>query len=114
MVGPSSETEPSFETDVFDQGTTRIVFARGALDAATAPAARVPLVEAVTGGFTAVVLDLTETTFVDEAGILTVLDARSHCRMHGLHFTVLPGPPRVQRAFEAAGLEHLSVQLVRA
>ena len=49
----------------------------------------------------AVVVDLSRVTFIDSSGMRALL--RLHVKV-GTRLSLIPGPPRVQRVFELAGL----------
>lgn len=102
-VGP-----PPFEVEVSDQGTTRIVGLRGELDLDTVRSVCEPVYEALRDGVETLVVDFTETTFVDSTGIHMIIETDAHARRGGVRFVVLPGPPAVERAFELAGFASLS------
>jgi anti-sigma B factor antagonist len=51
-----------------------------------------------------IVLDLRATTFLDSSGLHLVVELHTWATHNGIEFAVIPGPPIVQRAFEAAGL----------
>jgi anti-sigma B factor antagonist len=77
------------------------------VDAASVPAARRSLNAALTDGFETVVLDLSQTTFMDSTGVHLVLEATAHARTRGTRLIVLPGPHAVRRVFELCGVSHL-------
>jgi anti-anti-sigma factor len=59
-------------------------------------------------GTTALVLSLRELTFIDAAGIHAILVCQALCAGQRCKFSLVPGPPDVQRPFELCGLlEHL-------
>src|SRR5436190_15281786 len=67
-----------------------------------------PLLQIEADGATSFTLDLAGLTFIDSSGIRAVLAARALCAAHGCEFRLIPGPARVQRAFEVSGLiDHL-------
>ncbi|MEA2199898.1 MAG: anti-sigma factor antagonist [Solirubrobacteraceae bacterium] len=59
-----------------------------------------------------VVLDLSNLTFIDSAGLRAILLAGELCEDRGHEFAIVPGPTHVQRVFELARLtEKLPFQL---
>ena len=58
-------------------------------------------------GYETVVLDLSETTFLDSTGVRLVLDANARARAGSTRLVLLPGPPQVQRVFEVCGLNDM-------
>jgi anti-sigma B factor antagonist len=76
----------------------------GEVDLATAPEIEAQLRDLDAAGFKRLVLDLTDVSFLDSTGLRVILawDARS--RADGLSFSLVPGPPTVQRLFELTGV----------
>ena len=54
-----------------------------------------------------VTLDLGGLRFLDTSGLRLVLETVDASRRDGFSFTVLPGPPEIQRLFDLAGVTHL-------
>ena len=77
---------------------------RGELDLAT-----VPLFESKLKGAAeqASVLDLSELTFIDVAGLQAVIAAEAHARTNHQDMTLLDGCRPVRKLFELTGNEHL-------
>lgn len=92
--------------DVVPQGERRTVVLDGELDMAT-----VPDLEALTSKLCVegaeLVLDLRELAFMDSTGLQAVLRTRAMCGERRCGFSMIPGPPAVQRLFELTGLESL-------
>jgi anti-anti-sigma factor len=55
-------------------------------------------------GFTRVVLDLRDVTFLDSSGLHLAMDAQAASAADGWEFGIIEGPADVQRAFEIVGL----------
>ena len=91
-----------------DRGSTRIVTARGEIDAGSAGLIARALRGAMSDRrFELVVLDLGETTFIDTAGMAVVIDASQRAAERALGFVVIRGPAVVQRVFDAYGFSEL-------
>jgi anti-anti-sigma factor len=54
-----------------------------------------------------VILDLRGTTFLDSAGLHLAVDATASAARNGIQFSIIAGPPDVQRTFIVAGLSEL-------
>ena len=80
------------------------VVPRGEVDLETAPALDARLRELCESGFGHLVLDLREVTFMDSTGLRVVLDWDDFARRDGIAFTLIPGPPALQRLFEITGV----------
>jgi anti-sigma B factor antagonist len=92
------------EVDERPLGDGRLIEARGEIDHLTTPLVADALRRATLEGEGAVVLDLTPTTFIDSAGISTLLNGlRRLTRLRRKLIVVCPpGPAR--RGFEMRGL----------
>jgi anti-anti-sigma factor len=77
----------------------------GELDIATAPQLAEALSEAARGS-AAVILDLSELTFMDSSGLHAILSA--HTRLHeaGCRLVLIGACRQIQRIFELTGTEH--------
>ncbi len=76
------------------------VLVRGEVDVSTAPRLGEQLKRAERMGHE-IVVDLEDATFMDCAGMRTLLQARTD--IGPARFFVTPGPPQVQRLFQLAG-----------
>jgi anti-sigma B factor antagonist len=56
-------------------------------------------------GFTRVVLDLRGTTFIDSSGLHAIVDEHAAATADGRDFSLISGPPEVQRIFDVTGLD---------
>ena len=76
----------------------------GELDIATVPLVEAHLTEFAAGGFRQLTLDLRAVCFLDSTGLRLILrwDARS--RADNFTFSLVAGPPRVQRLFDLTRL----------
>jgi anti-sigma B factor antagonist len=56
-------------------------------------------------GFSRVILDLRGATFIDSSGLHAIVDEHAAATADGRDFSIIPGPPAVQRIFEVTGME---------
>lgn len=75
----------------------------GDLDLATAPELRGSLEELIERGFTRLVIDLRELSFIDVAGLRMLLELDTASRRDGWRLALVPPPPPVRRIFELTG-----------
>ena len=100
---PHQAAQP-FRVDVHPERDVVRVAPVGELDLATAELLEKQLHELRDAGFDRVVLDLRELTFIDSSGIRVVV-AEHHFAEGAEHaFSLICGPPAVQRALEVCGL----------
>jgi len=88
-------------------GQRFLVVARGALDLFAAPALKRRLLEAVEGGAREIVLDLSETAFLDSTALGALLTAHRRLDGRGGRLTIVPGPATVMRVFRLTGLDSI-------
>lgn len=83
--------------------------AGGDLDAYTAPGLRAELHQATDDDDEAelVVVDLQRVTFIDSAGLGTLVGAHRRMRERGGRLRIVRPPPLVARAFELTGLDEV-------
>lgn len=79
----------------------------GELDLHTSPRLRSRIGELVASGATELIVDLTETTFVDSTALHVLLDARKRLGSEGGELIVLCPSPHVRRVFEVTGVDGL-------
>jgi anti-anti-sigma factor len=77
----------------------------GDFDLATVGEVRAQLTELRAAGFSHLILDLRRTTFLDSSALHMVVEINAAAANDGFAFTIAPGPPTVQRAFELTGLD---------
>ena len=77
---------------------------RGEVDLATTESISARVEELVCDGFTRVVLDLRAVTFLDSSGLRMVLELCTSADAGQWEFSVIEGPPAVQRIFELTGV----------
>lgn len=76
----------------------------GELDMSTADELTAGIQELRQSGFARLVLDLRSATFIDSTGLHAILDEYGAAKADGGDFTIIPGPPEVQRIFDVTGL----------
>ena len=85
-------------------GSEHVLLLRGELDMACSPTLDAALKRICTDQVQALVLDLSQLTFIDSTGLRAILLARELCESHGSELRLIPGPSQVQRLFEVTGL----------
>jgi anti-sigma B factor antagonist len=85
----------------------------GELDLYTAPRLSSQVGEIIALGATSLVVDLTETTFVDSTALHVLLDAKKRILAEGGDLVVVCPSPHVRRIFEVTGVDGL-LQLCRS
>jgi anti-anti-sigma factor len=100
-----------FHIDVHPERDVVRVVPVGELDLATAPDLEAQLHELRTSGFERLVLDLRQLRFVDSTGIRVIVTEDQYAGANDREFSLIGGPPAVQRALELCGLlERLQVE----
>ena len=99
-----SELEP-FRCEVVPDRAKVRVRPVGELDLATVPLVDAQLAELWSVGFSRLVLDLREATFLDSTGVRMLWSWHTTSEADGIAFAVIPGPPMVQRVLEIAGVD---------
>ena len=93
--------------DVSDVDGCTVVAVRGEVDLATAPALKNRLLELVADGKTEIVVDLTDTDFLDSTGLGAVVAAYKRVRAHDGHLRLVATSARVKRVFEITNLDRV-------
>jgi anti-sigma B factor antagonist len=97
-----------FRSDDVADGATRFLVSHGELDAADAKEVRDTVEEALAAGKQHVILDLSETTYVESAIVAAVLDANARARRFGAKLAVVVEPSsRVESVFAMSRLNHV-------
>jgi len=96
------DVEP-FRCDVQAERQAVRIHPVGELDLATVPVVDTHLCEQQTAGFKHLTLDLRDVCFLDSTGLRMILDWDAASRADGFAFSVVAGPPTVQRVFELTG-----------
>src|SRR3954465_12682459 len=89
-----------------------LVAVRGDLDLHTAPELREALSRAIDEGRNRLVVDLTETSYMDSSGLTALVVPPKRLRKRGGQLVVVNVDPSIGRTFEITGL-HLLFPLVR-
>jgi anti-anti-sigma factor len=84
-------------------GTTSYLRIAGEIDMATVPQLETAVGRARSHS-QAVVIDLSEVTFIDSTGVSFILRMDAESRADGFSLLLVPGPPAVQRVFELVGI----------
>ena len=100
---PQQAARP-FRVDVHPERDAVRVVPVGELDLATTKLLEKQLHELRSAGFDRVVLDLRELTFIDSSGIRVVVAEHQFAQESEHAFSLICGPPAVQRALEICGL----------
>jgi len=103
MVLDRSEPEP-FRVDVVPNRDEVRVCPVGELDLATVPSVDAQLAELWSLGFKRLVVDLRNVCFLDSTGIRMLLAWHTLSSADGVLFSIIPGPPVVQRVLEITGV----------
>ncbi len=86
------------------RGTVAAVTVAGEIDAATAPRVQDALEDALRAASEMVVIDLTETSFVDSNGVDAILRFDRRATAGGLGVVIVGAQPQVRRVFDLCGL----------
>ena len=87
----------SFRVDVHPERDVVRVVAVGELDLATIAQLQAQIRELRDAGFTHLVLDLRQLTFMDSSGVALILDEDRSARRNGQDFLLISGTPAIQR-----------------
>lgn len=96
-----------FGIEVSDRDGCVVVAVRGEVDLATAPALKSRLLDLVTAGVTEIVVDLSNTEFLDSTGLGAVVAAYKRVRAHDGHLKLVATSSRVKRVFEITNLDRV-------
>lgn len=92
-----------FEVAVTHDGGRLVVALSGELDLATVPQVEDAL-RVTEGPVSHVTLDLAGVSFMDTSGLRLVLEEEKRATQEGRGYSIVPGPPAVQRIFELSGV----------
>jgi anti-sigma B factor antagonist len=84
-----------------------VVAVRGEIDLFTAPDLKAMLVEAIDGGKTRIVVDLSETTFLDSTALGVLIGAIKRIRARDGALTLVNTDPNIAKTFEITGLDQI-------
>ena len=104
----SDDTRPHFAVqDEEVDATTHVVDVAGEVDLYSAPELKAHVLDAIDGGKTKIVVDLTNTTFIDSTTLGVLVGARKRLREHdGILAVVCPDPDKLG-LFEMTGLDRV-------
>jgi anti-sigma B factor antagonist len=104
----SDDTRPFFSVDDEEiDATTQVVDVSGEVDLYSAPELKAHILDAIDGGKTRIVVDLTNTTFIDSTTLGVLVGARKKLRSHdGTLAVVCPDPDKLG-LFEMTGLDRV-------
>jgi anti-sigma B factor antagonist len=102
---PGRLPDPESVVTVRDQGDWAILEVRGDLDVCSAPALRDALVGVVAEGRGRVVVDLSAVTFLDSAGLGTLVLEHRRVRAEGGWLRIVRSPGPVDELLELTGLD---------
>jgi anti-sigma B factor antagonist len=104
-----SETESTdFAVETIDDGDGPVVIAEhGQADLHTAPELRAAITEALDGGATGLVVDLSEASFIDSMTLGVLLGAVKRLRPSGGKVTIVCVDPHIRRIFEITLLDRV-------
>ena len=104
MSATPRPTYTPFSVDVEPHRDVVRVCPRGELDIATIEILRERFQELTAAGFTRLLLDLRELTFLDSTGLRLVLELERESHAEGWELAVIEGTAEVRRVFEVTGL----------
>jgi anti-sigma B factor antagonist len=93
-----------FRVDVVRQRDLIVVAPIGELDIATVDELDDRLSALHAGGCREFILDLSQLTFIDSTGLRLVVNWNRQAAAGQLDFSIIDGPPNVQRTFELSGV----------
>jgi anti-sigma B factor antagonist len=100
--------EATFGVEVIgDGGDVAVVTVFGQADLHTAPELRAAISEAIDGGAVALVIDLSEATFIDSMTLGVLLGALKQVRPEGGSVSIVCTDPHIRRIFEITLLDRV-------
>ena len=100
-------THRSFGVELEPDGEGWRIVLSGDIDVAADPVVRAALGRALARTRSHVVVDLTDTAFLDSTGINTLVLAHKAAQVASVRLVVRPGPPAVMRTLRIAGIDWL-------
>jgi len=88
-------------------GGRHVVAVRGEIDLFTAPELKKTLAEAIENGATRVVVDLSETTFLDSTALGVLIGAVKRLRTRDGQLAIVNTDANIQKTFEITGLDQI-------
>ena len=104
-----TETEsPDFGVETIESdGDVAVLAVRGQADLHTAPELRTAIATALDAGAKGVIVDFSDTTFIDSTTLGVLLGAVKRLRPHGGEVSVVCPSPHVRRIFEITLLDRV-------
>ena len=90
-----------------ERGVVTVIRLAGELDMASAPSLQTTVDELVSLGHCRIVLDLTELTFCDSAGLNAFIRGDRRCQPHGGWLRLQHAGGHVARVIRLSGIDHL-------
>src|SRR3954447_3517120 len=84
-----------------------VVAVRGEIDLFTAPDLKTTLLAAIDGGKNRIVVDLTETAFLDSTALGVLIGAIKRVRARDGALTIVNTDPNIAKTFEITGLDQI-------
>ncbi len=88
-------------------GHSQVVAVAGEIDLFTAPELKTAIADAVDAGRTRVVVDLTETSFLDSTALGVLIGAVKRLRSRDGALAIVNTDPNIARTFEVTGLDQI-------
>jgi anti-sigma B factor antagonist len=88
-------------------GNTHVVRARGELDLYAAPELKRRIAEAIDGGSTRIVVDLTDAAFMDSTALGVLIGALKRLRLRDGSLTVASSQPSILQILEVTGMDQV-------
>ncbi|HEX4189209.1 MAG TPA: STAS domain-containing protein [Solirubrobacteraceae bacterium] len=83
---------------------THTLVLTGELDRRSAHTLEAEIERLCSEGVTGITLDLRELSYIDWIGVAVIAFRCGHCKKRGCDFTLIPGSPSIQRAFDRVGV----------
>ena len=90
-----------------NDGTTLVLALDGELDLGSAASLETELSDPLSDGYQHIVIDLTQLSFMDSRGLVTLLTAQNAAQANQKAFTLRRAGQQVQRLFAITGLKNL-------
>src|SRR3954452_7440443 len=84
---------------------THVVTVRGEIDLFTAPDFKHHVAEAIEAGVSHVVVDLTQTTFIDSSSLGVLIGAHRRLKLRGGSLTIVTASETITKTFRITGLD---------
>ncbi len=94
-------------TEQGPQAGHHLIAVRGEIDLFTAPELKSALGEALESGHTRIVVDLTNTTFLDSTALGVLIGAVKRLRSRDGVLTIVNTDPNIAKTFEITGLDQI-------